>query len=65
MGALDLIFSDETRASINSAARRIRRRVDREEFRTEVERELWDALPFDRSEIRAIIDRVARNYEEC
>ena len=63
MGNFDYLFDEETQEAIRLKAMRIRKRVDREDFRSEAMAELWDFMPFDRGEINRTIDRVFGKYE--
>lgn len=58
------MFDDYTQETIRTIKRKIRTRANREAFEDEAMRELWDFMPFDHSEIKRIIDRVFRGYDE-
>lgn len=64
MGNFDCMFDADTQERIRRRARHIMRKSDREDFKGEVMQELYDFMPFDRSDINSIIDRVARRYTE-
>jgi hypothetical protein len=57
------MFDEDTQATIRRKKRGLRTRSLREEFESEAMRELWDFMPFERSEITAIIERVFRRFE--
>lgn len=61
MGELSTVFDDETRRYVYRKAIRLHGE-DKRDFIVEAERELWDFMPFDREEIRRIVNRVFRRY---
>ena len=64
MGNFDCMFDEETQKAIFDKVRLLRLKRDREEFRDEVNSELYDFMPFERAEINRIIERVFRKYKE-
>jgi hypothetical protein len=61
MGKLDTVFSNDTLAYVNTRAVMLPC-CERQEFRAEARRELWDFMPFDLVEIRQTVNRVYRKY---